>query len=278
MGARQNFLLLPMPLRVASIFFLFIPILATGLGHTPGAQGFASLVLWLITYWVLPISVSFAILFRHVWFLPLCLAQSFALGMHCYQYRELEGLSGSLVRFLLIVAMGLLTMLFADRDLLQPFISGRNRFWRRSPRLPARHPVEILTGEGRRFDGEIQDCSLTGMGLRLSSVEGQSYLAGLREGDGLDLEVSLSSGRYSLATRLVWFDGGGSMGRVGVAFKNPKLMGAIVASVTGQLASPWHPVRERFAYYWLKGGVKHVALVFWLLSITGAFFLPIAGF
>lgn len=261
---------------MVGIFFL-MPLTSLVFHGTPWALyaregvGHASLVL--ATYWISPWFLVVAILMRRYLFFPVYLIQCALLGVHCAVYGHSMPWDLLAVRFLLIGCMAYLGLLLTNRDFLFPFLSKNGRAWRKARRYDVNVGLQLSTdGKNDRVEALMENCSATGMGIRILKEHFKGSIKKLRRGHKLNVHVEWTGLTKALPVEVVWVYEYEGYWTLGLRVLDTDHMIHFVAEVTG-IEDRGQSLKSSHLQL-LENDVRQTAFVLWMVFIMLSFSIP----
>lgn len=274
MRFKEIFARLPPPIFVLFVVFLVIPFASIFILGSPwqvfGIAGFWKGTIIALTYWILPPLLCYAILFKHHLFLPFYLLECMALLLHSTVFRQLLALDLLILRYVLIALMVYVGVTFANKDFLQPFLTRRLRYWRRSSRVAVNYP--ILIGDSRQkleIPARIENCSDIGMAISVAKQHLDRFPKPKNSGHELLCDLHWPKGRRSLSAEIIWTSDLPASRLFGLSVEDTKTMGEFLVWIRNEsnFTSPLKPVI-------LEHQMRHTGFILWILFILISFALP----
>ena len=278
MALVSDFKKMPHTIQVIFLVFLAVPPGSLFLFESPWPnfiiQGWWRPTLFIVTYWILPLGICYTILMRHYLFLPFYLIQCVALGLHSLFNTRILPTDFLVMRFVLVVLMTYIGLLFSNRDFLYPFLTRKSRFWRRSPRTSVSFAVQLLGDKpGQKIPATMENCSSSGMAVSIEEKHANSFVRKIEKGETLKTVLRWAGRERTIAVRIAWIAKTDGM-RLGFRAVDEQTMGEFTDWIQSELEyqARFHPGRpgERV----LTRDMHQTALTLWIVFILLSFGLP----
>lgn len=269
-----------MPRSLVGMFlvFLLVPVTSLAFHDLPWRMydmfgGWPTFVVGL-TYWVCPWLLCFAVLFRRFLFMPFYFLQCFALVLHSLVFGASLTFELQLIRYALVGWMFYIGFLFVNKDLFYPFMAKSRRFWRRARRFNVKVEVGIArSGNGeRKIVGVVQNCSATGMGVRMDKSRCEGLLDNSKRGDHFRLFIDFEGLCFDMPADLMWLFDYGEFWSLGLQTLDSKMMIEFLTAALGKerrvSGGNWSQLQL------LEQGVGQGAYILWMIFIGLSFGLP----
>jgi hypothetical protein len=191
------------------------------------------------------------------------------LAVHCVQNAGHLGTGLVVIRLLIVLAMSVLGLLIISKDTLYPFFSGTDRFWRKVTRLYSKYKLNLVQEDGTRISVNLQDCSLTGIGISVEEETPRSLLAQFPVGQHVQLELNSTT---LVSAELVWTREVDSVRYAGFAVADQAAMENLIREL------PLPTEGSRFFHWWNKNwattSFRRSAVLAWVLTLAGVVGIP----
>jgi hypothetical protein len=274
---RRLFSVLPRSLAVMVGVFFLMPLTSLAFHGAPWSvyarEGFTHAAIVVAAYWIAPWLLVGAILVRRFLFFPFYLFQCLLLAVHSYVYGNALPWDLLAVRYVLVACMAYLGVLLTNRDFLFPFLSKNGRAWRKARRFDVGVGLQ-LTAEGRneRVEALMENCSATGMGIRIPKEYFRGFLKKLRRGNRMCVHIDCTGLRTTLPVEVVWVFEYESYWTLGLRVLDTENMIRFVTAVTG-LEESGQPMQTPHLQL-LENDMRQTAFVLWMLFIMLSFGIP----
>ena len=269
-----------MPGSLVGMFVVFLVVPLTSLTFHPMpwdiwySEGPLSALLVTVTYWIAPVCLCYAIASRKFLFLPVYILQCVALVVHTVHFGNRLPLDLLLVRYILVGCMTYIGFQFANKDFLYPFLTKSRRFWRKARRFDIQLDMEIIPDKGKeRITARMENCSVTGLCIRVLSSESKGLLKQTKKGGTLAVTVPFRGKEFKFNGDVVWIFDYGDFLTVGLRVSSGDSMVDFVTEVTGSRQTTARPV-SKYQAELLEYDVRQTAFVLWLLFIMLSFGMP----
>ncbi len=261
---------------MVGIFFL-MPLTSLIFHGTPWAlfarEGAFNTAVVIAAYWILPWLLVAAIVVRRFLFFPVYLVQCLLLALHSYVYGAELPWDLLLVRYLLVGCMAYLGLLLTNRDFLFPFLSKNGRAWRKARRYDVNVGLKITAGgRDERVEALMENCSSTGMGIRIPKEHFKGYLKKLRRGHRLSVHIDWTGLKKSLPVEVVWVYEYEGYWTLGLRVLDTDNMIHFVSEVTG-IEDKGSTLANSHLQL-LENDVRQTAFVLWMVFIMLSFSIP----
>lgn len=277
MSAMKTLKSMPQSLLGMFTVFLFVPAFSLVFHGSPATlvnnYGWGQSILIWTAYWVLPWSLCAAILVRRFLFLPFYMLQCIALIAHCMVFDNNLPTDLLLMRYALIGCMAYIGMQFANKDFLYPFLTKTRRFWRKARRFDVNVPLEILGDKGQRISANMENCSATGLCIKVTCDRAMKTLRKKRKGDRLVTVIKLGLVEKKITSDIAWFFDYGEHISIGLRVINVDDMVSLVTEITGLKDTTYSPVTTSQSHL-LEYDVRQTAFFLWMLFIALSFGMP----
>lgn len=269
--------MLPKPLAVLVGVFFLMPLTSLAFHGMPwtlfAREGWFATFVVIAAYWVGPWLLVGAVLIRRYLFFPFYLLECAMLGIHCHYYGQALPTELLLFRYLFIGVMAYLGVLLTNRDFLFPFLSGTGRAWRKAHRYDVEVGLQITTTQANeRVEALMENCSATGMGIRIPKTQFKGFLKKMRRGHRLKVHIDSTGLETSLPVEVVWLYEYPDYWTLGLRVLDTGPMIRFVAAVTG-LENRIRPM-ELSHMQLLEADMRDTAFVIWVLFILLSFGMP----
>src|SRR5207302_1382371 len=157
----------------------------------------------------------------------------------------------------MLAVMTGISLVFATKDNIYPFLSKSRRGWRRKPRLAVEQPAFLVAG-GARIPLMMQNCSLTGVAAHGEAARLMPLLTRLAAHRPVTLMLQLGRKELQLPATVVWYRSDGPVVLFAVHTRATHVMEQFVDSVgkTGEGSA----FAFGLARLWVKTSVRRAAL------------------
>jgi hypothetical protein len=236
-------------------------------------EGVVHTLLVVITYWVAPWLLVGAILLRRFLFFPFYLLQCFLLGVHCYVYGQSLPWDLLAVRYLLVACMAYLGLLLTNRDFLFPFLSKNGRAWRKARRYDVNVGLELGNNDkSEHVQALMENCSATGMGIRIEKPHFKGFLKKLRRGNRLNVHIDWAGLERAMPVEVAWVYEYQTYWTLGLRVLDTDNMVNFVAEVTG-IEDKGRTLQGSHLQL-LEHDMRSTAFVLWMVFIMLSFSIP----
>ncbi len=270
---KKYFKEMPPPIRVLFFLFFLTPFVSMlcGLFSHFGEQTTWSIVVFSISYWIMPLLLCYAIIAKHYLFLPFYLLQCLALGVQSFSYTHDLVSDILIVRLFVIGMMVYIGILFANRDFLAPFLTGQNRHWRKHPRIEVYHSIDLRSPDEKwNIPATLKNYSAGGMAISVD--EKHSKLLNVKKGDRIVATVRTIEGTRSVLTEIAWAS---PQCRLGLQALDTTIMGELMMLL--QRESENRALSHSAPTSILQYQMKASGFFLWVFFISLAFGLPAFG-
>lgn len=282
MGKQWLGALRTMPPAVLSLFGVFfaIPFASLWLFGAPwnvwNSEGGLRAALMVAAYWALPLTLCAAMLRAHWIFVPTYFVQCLALLAHSILYSDRLPLDIAVARYVMIALMAYVGLFFGNKDFLSPFLTLKQRFWRRFPRLAVRYEIQLV---GERPEHKIPawlvDVSANGFAIRIDERHLESFVKKKSFGQKISVVVRWQGKEQTFETEIVREEAKPAERILGLrAAGDPKPLSAFVEwarYAVNREAQILHRPRTGTV---LETELHQTAMALWVLFIALSFGLP----
>lgn len=252
---------------LVSLGFLGNPILWFESGLSPSA------VLNLLGYWLLPLALCYALIWRHYLFLPLYLVQCLALFLHSLFHSNQLPLDMAVTRYVLIGFMAYVGFFFGNKDFLAPFLTRDNRLWRRAPRVRVSFEIHLVGQKPEhRIPALMENCSASGMAVAIDAKHTQSFIKKKVAGDSVQAVIRYIGQEHLIPVEIIWDTMNGETRALGLRVKEPGAMEKFVGWVKSEIQYESEILRQSSPLSEQELG--ETALIVWVVFIALSFGLP----
>lgn len=270
--------MLPRPLGVMVGIFLLMPLTSWAVHGTPwelySREGIYRVLVVLAGYWLAPWLLVGAILLRRFLFFPFYLFQCALLGVHCYVFGQSLPWDLLVVRYILVACMAYLGVLLTNRDFLFPFLSKSGRAWRKARRYDVNVGLQLLfDGHDERVEALMENCSSTGIGIKIAKEHFHGNIKKLRRGHKLGVNLDWTRLNKALPVEVVWIYEYQNYWTLGLRVLDTDSMMHFVAEVVG-IQDNGRPLHNSHLQL-LETDVRQTAFVLWIVFIMLSFSIPL---
>lgn len=273
----SDFKKMPRTIQVIFLVFLAIPPGSVFLFDSPfTAHSLTEWrpILFIATYWALPALICYAILVKHYLFLPVYLLQCVALVLHSIFNPKAMPTDFLIMRFVLVVLMMYIGVMFSNRDFLYPFITKQARYWRRSPRMPVTFAITLMGDRPEhRIPATMENCSSSGMAVTIDPKHWNSFIQKKEQGETMKTVLRWAGREHTVGVRIAWISKGETM-RLGFRAIDEDTMGEFTEWVQHELEYRARVIPGLPGERVLAREMHQTALTLWVVFILLSFGLP----
>lgn len=261
--------------------FILMPLTSLVFHGTPWSlyarEGWLHASVVVATYWVAPWLLVGAILVRRFLFFPFYIFQCALLGVHSYVYGQALPWDLLMFRYVLVGCMAYLGLLLTNRDFLFPFLTKNGRAWRKARRYDVGVGLQLTTeGREERVEALMENCSATGMGIRIPKEHFKGFLKKLRRGHRLSVHIDYTGTGTALPVEVVWLYEYESFWTLGLRVLDTETMIRFVSTVTDVEDRDSNLKKPHLEL--LETDVRQTAFFLWMFLILLSFTIPAFAF
>lgn len=269
---------MPLPILGLTLLFSLVPFLSCILFESPAAAfdraGLAYAAALVLAYWIAPLAISAALLFKHHWFLPFYILQCAGLILHTILAHD-QAAEIQFARVVLIGLMFYVGVLIGNRNFLYPLLTKQFRFWRRSIRFRVGRAIAVASDPKETGTPALLfDCSAGGVQLAFHVSDLPGNMRHFFKGNRFEIRVPAEqeAPEMRIEMEVAWAAEADTSIRVGCRALNKTLMRTFVRTERKkQKLAAQLPMPKGFV---IDQDIHQTALVLWLVCIALSFALP----
>ncbi len=212
-------------------------------------------------YWVFPWLICIFLLLRKRMPLIIYFLQCIFLILHSVMFRHFLPFELEICRYVFIFCMIYMGYIFIEMD--------KPNFLRKNFRIEVKTNCELIH-KNIPINVDLQDCSTSGLGIKISNEQFMNYIGTCAKGDNFKVVIKIDDSIYDINCWVAWFFNYGSFWRIGFFSDDIEKLGAYInALYEKENAISPIAVNEK-----LNALFNRTGYVLWVLFIALSYSMP----